>query len=687
MKPEKIISCLWGVLLAFLVSFGAIACTVSAFNIRIPLGQAALWCAVSAVVCGGCFALPLKLVPPAVAAAVLGYLWREGSLIDSVEALLNRLTRQYNRAYGWGIIRWGFRTADDMEPSMLLVFCIIGAVIAMLVAWAVCRGKPALPGVLLSFLPVAACFVVTDTVPDVKWLYLWMLGVVVLILTGKVRRQEEKQGNRLCAFAAPCAALALLLLFAAVPQKGYDGQKNAEKMVSALLGSDPVQMLMSYTQGNSVLSVDSGAVDLRNVGYRMESQAKIMEVTAPFDGTLYLRGRAMDTYNGISWSDGGNVAIRTLDWPEEGLESVGEVSVSTRYAHRMLYLPYYVDTDQLGDVSIGIENEKKLTSYSFPCKVDTGAYPVSRADSAFTQEQIDLFAQCIQVNESTARWAVSLAGKLTAGTSSVRQRATNIASYVRNSASYDTATPRMPSRDRDFAKWFLEESNTGYCVHFATATAVLLQAAGIPARYVTGYMVPVQAGQTAEVRADQAHAWVEYYQPGFGWTVLESTPGDLREQPQQTETVTAATVPEATEQTAPDSTTATAHTPVTSEKTVDLGGLLAALRVLAAITGLVVLLEGQHGLRRYIQRKGRSRGSTNEQAVRCWHHMVRLARLLGEQPDKGLFEMAQKAKFSQYTLTQQELSQFDDWETAAVGRLKKRSVFHRFWYRIVLAVY
>ena len=68
----------------------------------------------------------------------------------------------------------------------------------------------------------------------------------------------------------------------------------------------------------------------------------------------------------------------------------------------------------------------------------------------------------------------------------------------------------MPS-GKDFATWFLNESDTGYCVHFATAGTLMLRALGIPARYVTGYYATAYANQTVTVTTDNAHAWVEYY--------------------------------------------------------------------------------------------------------------------------------------------------------------------------------
>ena len=61
-----------------------------------------------------------------------------------------------------------------------------------------------------------------------------------------------------------------------------------------------------------------------------------------------------------------------------------------------------------------------------------------------------------------------------------------------------------------------------------------MQAAGIPARYVTGYYVNVTQGEQITVYSNQAHAWAEYWLPGYGWTVLEATPPDFAAEPEET---------------------------------------------------------------------------------------------------------------------------------------------------------
>ena len=142
MKREKLFSAAWAFLLSFMLSIAAVMCPVSAFDFAIDQGQLIEVCFWAALLCSICYALPLCLVPLGAGAAALGFLWRRGTLIDGLEAILNRLTRQYNKAYNWGIIRWGFRTADEMEPTILIPLCIWGALIALLTAWAVCRKKP-----------------------------------------------------------------------------------------------------------------------------------------------------------------------------------------------------------------------------------------------------------------------------------------------------------------------------------------------------------------------------------------------------------------------------------------------------------------------------------------------------------------------------------------------------------------
>ena len=72
---------------------------------------------------------------------------------------------------------------------------------------------------------------------------------------------------------------------------------------------------------------------------------------------------------------------------------------------------------------------------------------------------------------------------------------------------------------------FLFETRQGFCEHYASAFAVLLRAAGIPARVVLGYqggeLNPL--GQYLIVRQSDAHAWTEAWLPERGWVRLDPT--------------------------------------------------------------------------------------------------------------------------------------------------------------------
>ncbi len=72
---------------------------------------------------------------------------------------------------------------------------------------------------------------------------------------------------------------------------------------------------------------------------------------------------------------------------------------------------------------------------------------------------------------------------------------------------------------------FLFDSRRGFCEHYAAAYVVLMRAAGVPARVVTGYqggeINPIDGYLT--VRQSDAHAWAEIWLEGKGWIRVDPT--------------------------------------------------------------------------------------------------------------------------------------------------------------------
>ncbi|GAK49009.1 transglutaminase domain protein [Candidatus Moduliflexus flocculans] len=75
---------------------------------------------------------------------------------------------------------------------------------------------------------------------------------------------------------------------------------------------------------------------------------------------------------------------------------------------------------------------------------------------------------------------------------------------------------------------FLRHSRSGHCEYFATATVLLLRAAGIPARYAVGYSTDeLRPGRWTIVRGSDGHAWTLAYLNGV-WRDIDTTPASWR---------------------------------------------------------------------------------------------------------------------------------------------------------------
>jgi len=73
---------------------------------------------------------------------------------------------------------------------------------------------------------------------------------------------------------------------------------------------------------------------------------------------------------------------------------------------------------------------------------------------------------------------------------------------------------------------FLTTKTEGHCELFAASGTLLLRRLGVPARYVTGFVVDERSpwGDMWLARGRHAHAWIEAWAPVTGWHTVELTP-------------------------------------------------------------------------------------------------------------------------------------------------------------------
>jgi transglutaminase-like putative cysteine protease len=118
---------------------------------------------------------------------------------------------------------------------------------------------------------------------------------------------------------------------------------------------------------------------------------------------------------------------------------------------------------------------------------------------------------------------LSFAAALRRTTDDDVQLANAVLRYFREQQFSYTLEP--PPLGRHAMDEFLFATRAGFCEHYASAFVVLMRAAGVPARVVTGY----QGGETnpvdgfLTVRQSDAHAWAEIWVAGRGWLRVDPT--------------------------------------------------------------------------------------------------------------------------------------------------------------------
>ena len=121
--------------------------------------------------------------------------------------------------------------------------------------------------------------------------------------------------------------------------------------------------------------------------------------------------------------------------------------------------------------------------------------------------------------ESVSRTAREVAGEGTAYEQAVR-----LQQFFRSDGGFQYSTNAPDANSANAIVDFLAR-RSGYCVHFASAMAVMARSLGIPARVAVGFLPGSEESDgTYTVTVRDAHAWPELYFTGVGWVRFEPTP-------------------------------------------------------------------------------------------------------------------------------------------------------------------
>ena len=353
---------------------------------------------------------------------------------------------------------------------------------------------------------------------------------------------------------------------------GYDRPENMKTLRSDF--KTYVSDLIDYIIGqDNDGSLREGR--LYQMGDRIIKNRRYLTVEAPLRTQTYLRGYIGTEYTGNSWE-----TPKIEKWMEESYKSSGyypqslqgkalkelsnvnvfvESSAATvtisnlrrkkDYAYTT-YVPYLSNDFTLsGDYMIEPNNK---STYSYNAFVDTGNLFMLNNSNMFDNREFSSVWKeySVYAKEEYTKYPSGMAeinnavDALKNGTGygyeekgpaqSSLEIADRIRAYLETNIEYSLTTPKMPE-DSDFLNWLLTENKKGYSAHYATAMAIMLRMAGVPTRYVEGYLLteedfakstPLEGGYySMDVTDQNAHAWVEIYESNYGWIPVEATPG------------------------------------------------------------------------------------------------------------------------------------------------------------------
>lgn len=582
------------------------------------------------------------------------------------------------------------------RPNHLLPLLTIHSIISFTSTWVLLHRKSVFWSAIPALAALCTCFLTLDSVPQTQYILLWFFAFALILLTHPVRQQNVFQGIRLTKLLALPVALALVLMLILIPADGSTVPDVPKWDITMLWTGDSPGPNVGNGSGGSGGSggsetpiLPSHKLQLNTLGPRQPENVPVMDVTAGYTGGLYLRTRDYDTYDMTAWHASTDRVENGMEVPSGWIVINGPVDIQTYGFHDYLYLPTYTHN---APVMTGgaVPNTLERDEYTFiSISMQDNWLKQWRSGTRIPSQEVD--PRYLALPDRTRDDAQNiLAEILGLSTADIPDKAQLICDYVRQSALYNQQTSAMPAGQTDFAIWFLQEAETGYCVHFATAATVLLRAAGIPARYVEGYYTQTVQNNAVTVTDVEAHAWVEYYVDGAGWIIMEPT-----------NTAIYPTVPPSTQPTTPPTTVPTTvpttKPPVTtvppSSDRADTGSasmagwLIWALVCTLCLVAVILILISQYVIRRKIKKRRLRRGYPNEQASIRYKEATRLAAFSGLPIPEELTFLAEKAIFSQYVLTAEELKRFDTFFQSCAATMGQKNLLRRFYLRFLRAAY
>ncbi|MFH2201594.1 MAG: transglutaminase-like domain-containing protein [Elusimicrobiota bacterium] len=323
---------------------------------------------------------------------------------------------------------------------------------------------------------------------------------------------------------------AMLLIAGAAGYQGQLGLHGLQRQMEQVVAK--VAMGLVGVRKNPFKS----STAMGTIGKLKQSDNILLRVKTP--GGEYppalLRNAAYNKYKGTSWF-AGKASFREL--ARGTRETTWEIAATTRAANRVrisgylpggegvLALPHGASRiDGLLASAVSVNDLGSVKVVDAPGLV---VYAVSYGRDEARDGAPD--EDDLAVPPHLRRILARISGELRLSAQRPREAVSALSAYFSEGFQYSIFQKERPLGASPVAD-FLERTKTGHCEFFAASAALLLRAAGIPARYATGYAVEeFSALENAYVvRQRHAHAWTRVYVDGK-WQDLDTTPATWSE--------------------------------------------------------------------------------------------------------------------------------------------------------------
>ncbi len=646
------------------------------------------------------------------------------------------------------------------------IFVVISALLCGLLTFFLIRLKFIFPAAAVSIIVIIPCFILVNTLPDLLPLLGLFAVLFTLFISSAIHRINANHSPAIISIIAVFMAVLVAVVYFLNPLEGYERSQWQDNLLE--LTRKTLSMENHEENKKNDLSKTKNIeqeVDLSKLGPLEKTNQKVMTIDtdAPYVGRIYLRGVAYTNYENNKWSLLTDEQAQNYPANHESFTMTitqdvpkSTMNITTERDEDVIFTPYFlseVPTSGTALFDVFINNDDKAQNYDVDFKAytphlipvinpyittdehdftpyitpyDDIYYDYYSYDNALsyysesyyffpkTTEALAykdfVYQNYLSVPENVRSEMIDLALENGFLYQDRQDIIDDVKHFVASSASYSLDTQRVP-QGKDLALWLLNESDTGYCVHFATATTLMLRSMGIPARYVSGYCVEAKSDSVKTiVTSDNAHAWVEYFDDNIGWVPLEATPPSFTvpeysapvdtTQPQNSETQSIESTTEAqsatysadntasqSDTTQPDNLTPTQPTTQADDKTatpptanpddkitaqplITLNAVSLTVIIISAL-GLAVLTVI---LRRKIillsRQKNFANGSPNKRAKQIYKYLLKLAEFSHIPIPEEIVDIADKAHFSGRQITKDELdimTQFSQSRTNAMA--------------------